>query len=228
MYRKKFDAILLRENGTIKYKLYIANDKHDSHYVYFKIPSEVIPEFYYDVIIQLYAKDAFKKNSNSLRGYHVKFYSNDPAFMYTFAHTFNKNKLFIKDLEKKMPKEALSTVAKTRNPNDQVWYVKSLYFAYLAMEKYNLFNKKVFETSAIKYNKKAILDQVMYAEDKVRLRQEAESTLEKEKKKKEPKQQTQTQRNTPSRTVSRIGHTKTIKNTGTVKKSRTTKTIKRK
>ena len=46
MYKDKFDKVMVREQGKVTYKLYKANDKIDSDYVYLKIPSEVIPEFY--------------------------------------------------------------------------------------------------------------------------------------------------------------------------------------
>ena len=132
MYKDKFDKILLREQGAIKYALYIDKDNIDSHYVHLKIPSEVISNFYYDVVIQLYTNNNSIKNEASLRRYSVKFYSNDPAFVYTFAHSFNKNGLFISDLESKMSRQALRHKATVKNPKDDIWYVKSLFFAYLA------------------------------------------------------------------------------------------------
>ena len=38
MYKEKFDKILLRENGRIKYSVF-HNKKNDSYYIYLKIPS---------------------------------------------------------------------------------------------------------------------------------------------------------------------------------------------
>lgn len=183
MYKRKFDALLLREQGNIKYELYIDNDAIDSHYVYIKIPSEVVPNFYYDVVIQLYTKNNAIKNEASLRRYSVKFYSNDPAFVYTFAHSFKKNNLFISDLEPKMSKQALKNKAELRNPKDEVWYVKSLFFAYLAMEKYNLFSKSIFDNYRKPYKKKELLSKITPAATKVADRQDAAEKLAKEKKK---------------------------------------------
>ena len=130
MYKSKFDKVLLRESGKIEWSVYYTNDGKDSHYIYMKIPSEVIEGFYYDVVIRLFTTENKKKTNVNLREYAVEFYSNDPAFVYTFAHAFSKNKLFIEDLEPKMSKAALKDVAKVKNPKDNVWYVKSLYFAY--------------------------------------------------------------------------------------------------
>lgn len=183
MYQQKFDTVLMRENGNIKFELYVGNDNVDSHYIYLKIPSEVVPNFYYDVVIQLYTTDNKQKNNMSLRSYFVKFYSNDPAFVYTFAHSFIKNKLFIQDLEPKMSKEAIKNVARIKNPKDEVWYVKSLYFAYLAMEKYSLFNRVKFNVNTQKYDKKKLLNKIMQAESKIALRKSEEAKIKEEKQK---------------------------------------------
>ena len=183
MYKSKFDNVLLRESGNIEYKIYYANDGQDSYYIYMKIPSEVIEKFYYDVVIRLFTTENKKKSNVNLREYAVEFYSNDPAFVYTFAHAFSKNHLFIKDLESKMSKTALRDVAKVKNPKDNIWYVKSLYFAYLTMERYHLFNRSILKQNAAKYNKRELLSKITHATEKVEARQEAQVKLDKEKSK---------------------------------------------
>lgn len=184
MYQSKFDKILLRENGKIKWQVYFANDAQDSHYIYIKIPSEVIDNFYYDVVVRLYTTENKKKSNVNLREYAVQFYSNDPAFYYTFVHAFRKGNLFIKDLESKMSSTALKTVAKIKNPKDDIWYVKSLYFAYLTMERYNLFNRNILKHHANKYVKKTLLSQITHATEKVEERHRAQEKLDKENAKK--------------------------------------------
>lgn len=186
MYKDKFDKILLREQGRVIYELYKVNDKKDTHYIYMKIPSEVVPQFYYDVVIQLSTTDNMIKNNPNLREYDVKFYSNDPAFVYTFAHSFIKNKLFIEDLKPRMSRQAIKNPAKSRNPRNEVWYVKSLFFAYLAMERYHLFSKSSFR-NAKDYDKKALLRKIMNADDKVALRQSEGEKIRKQNKKEESK-----------------------------------------
>ena len=102
MYRKKLDAILLREVGKVKYKLYKTKDKN-MYIIHFKIPSEPLKNFYYDTVIQFYSKDHGVQISNNLKKYYVKFYSNDPSFVFTFAHSFKQNNLF-----KKVPVSIIS------------------------------------------------------------------------------------------------------------------------
>lgn len=183
MYTQKFNAVLLREQGKIKYKIFKAKDKTDSYYIYIKVPSEVISKFYYDVVIKLYTTESAKKSSAWLREYAVGFYSNDPAFVYTFAYSFRKNKLFINELASVMSKSALEDKASVRNPDNQVWYVKSLYFAYLTMEKYHLFSRAVLDASAKSFDIKALTKDIMPADKKIQLRQKAEEKLRAEKKK---------------------------------------------
>lgn len=183
MYKSKFDKVLLRESGKIEWEAYYTNDSYNSFYIYIKVPSEVIEKFYYDVVIRLFTTENKKKSSTNLREYAVEFYSNDPAFVYTFAHAFNKNNLFIKDLESKMSKMALDSAAKIKNPKDNIWYVKSLYFAYLTMERYHLFNKNILKQHGKKYSKKGLLSKITHAAEKVEARQEAQVRLDKEKNK---------------------------------------------
>lgn len=89
--------------------------------------------------------------------------------------------MFITDLQPKMSKQALKKVAEVKNPNDNIWYVKSLYFAYLTMEKYGLFNRLTLGQHAKKYTTRNLLAQVMKADDKIRLRQSAAAEIEKKK-----------------------------------------------
>lgn len=183
MYKTKFDNVLAREQGTIEFTVYNDNKaRDDSYYIYFKIPSEVVPQFYYDVVVQLYTTSNSLKGTNNLRKYYVKFFSNDPAFVFTFAHAFAKNDLFISDLKPKMNKESLNKVAKVRNSQDTIWYVKSLYFAYLTMEKYNLFSRATLNNICVPYNKKALLDKIIQANIKCNERQELGNQIAKEKK----------------------------------------------
>ena len=138
LYKAKLDKILVRENGKIEHHCYSIGTKY---MCYLKIPSEVVPNFYYDVLVEFAPPKKVIGNSGSLKDYNVRFYSNDPSFVYTFAHAFIKNGLFIDKYSDKMSKEAIQKVAKEKNPKNQVGYVKSLYFAYLFMQSRGLFSK---------------------------------------------------------------------------------------
>ena len=221
MYKSKFDKVLLRESGRIDWKVYRSNDGEDSYYIYMKIPSEVIQNFYYDVVVRLFTTENKKKSNVNLREYAVQFYSNDPAFVYTFAHAFNKNNLFIKDLEPKMNSMALKNAAKVKNPKDNVWYVKSLYFTYLTMEHYHLFNRNILNQSSNKYNKKELLSKIMHASEKIENRQRAQEKLDKEKSKTKKIERTDKAIQSKQSNLTGISKTSTVSKT-----SRITKTVK--
>lgn len=178
LYVEKLDKILLREVGKVKYTL--LTDDTD-FYIYMKVPSEIVPEFYYDTVIQFYTDDPKIKAERNLKNYYVKFYSNDPSFVFTFAHAMLTNQMFIKDLVPRMSKQAIQKVATEKNPNNQVGYVKSIYFTYLLSKNYGLFNKILFKSEGEKYSRKKILSMVMHADEKVQLRIEAGNDIAKKK-----------------------------------------------
>lgn len=224
MYRDKLDKILLREGGKVKYNLYKNKDKY---YVHFKIPSEVIDKFYYDTVIEFYTNDSVKSKSISLKDYYVRFYSNDPAFVYTFAHAFIKNGIFITDLESKMTKESIKKVAKEKNPKNLVGYVKSLFFAYLLLNDYGLFSKTLYDHTAEKYSKTKLLKNIDHAKDKIRDRREAE---EKERKRKNRKKSNSDrfnikQASPDTKSALGIKKTKSIATSNTIKSVKKTRKI---
>ena len=98
-YKAKFDNVMLRENGKIGYYLYKDN-KNNAYYIHLKIPSEVIENFYYDVVFKFFtSSDQDTGGGKNLEKYQVQFFSNDPAFVYTYAYVFAHNDLFnAKDL----------------------------------------------------------------------------------------------------------------------------------
>lgn len=169
MYSKKWDAIRLRENGIIDFLL--MKDNTD-YYIYIKIPSEVVPKFYYDVVIRFYPPKDRKAipMERTLSNYNVQFFSNDPSFVFTFAHAFKANNMLFTDLNERMARLALRKQAAERNPQDQVGYVKSLFFAYLEIKHKGLMQKIKFGT-AEKYDKKKLLAMIMPADDKIEARQ---------------------------------------------------------
>ena len=224
MYKEKFDAVLVREQGQIKYTIYKTEDAFDTYFIHFKIPSEVIDNFYYDVVIKLYTTDNIKKNDANLRNYAVAFFSNDPAFVYTFAHSFAANNLFIDELKTKMMKRALTDKAEVKNPKDDVWYVKSLFFAYLAMEKYGLFNRSMLNQRSKKYKKSDLLKDITPADIKVKDRQHEQELLDERIRKEKEAARRARQKQVNQQHASAISKTSPI--TKTAKVSNTTKTTK--
>lgn len=220
LYTNKLNKILVREAGKIEYYLYKGKGKY---YAYIKVPSEMVENFYYDVVIEF--TEPKGSTPISLKNYNVHFYSNDPAFVFTFAHAFIENELFIDRYKDKMSKEAVKKVAKEKNPTNQVGYVKSLYFAYLIMVQKGLFNKLLYVST---YSERNVKSMIMDADKKIALRQELGNS--KEKAPKEKKTSLPDPIETTTKTINKIAHTKTIKQINSTKVSKNlkrTKTVKK-
>lgn len=170
MYTEKWDALKVRENGFIRHVLYQIKE---DYYIHLYIPSETIKNFYYDVIIRFYLPKDKTSNAgeSTLAHYETQFYSNDPSFVYTFAHAFKVHGLFIKDLESKMSQQALKDRPEIKNPHDDIGYVKAFYFAYLEMKEQKLFLKANWKFKTKPYSKSVWLNTVQHADDKVADRQ---------------------------------------------------------
>lgn len=219
LYTEKFDKVFLREAGKINYTLYI-DKKKDQYIAHIKIPSETVKDFYYDAVILFYTNDPAIKTSPSLQDYSVKFFSNDPAFVFTYLRVFLKNDLFFEDLKPKSSKLALKQDPKIKNPYEVPGYSKILYFAYLFMKTKNLFAKNMY-VSAIPYDKKKLINNVEHTDIKIAQRQE----LGEKQRKQEAKEEKQKKREKvqPRTVVSPTDNIRMTKTTNTIGSSRTTK-----
>lgn len=216
-YQEKLDTIMVREAGQVHYKAY----KDKSRYIiYIKIPSEVVPKFYYDVLIE-FREPKEGIVGNDLSKYKVRFYSNDPSFVFTFAHAFKKNGIFFSDYDDKMSQRALKEKADEKNPKDIVGYVKSLYFAYLIMKRRGLFSKTLYVDN---YDAQFVHKGIMDADKKIQLRQEAGKKISVENTKSKQRQKDMT-----SKRNNQNPETPVNKNfTGKVKQTRMAKVTKSK
>jgi hypothetical protein len=179
-YTTRFNNILLRENGRINFYLY-KNKERNEYYIHIKIPSEPIKKFYYDVVLKFYADSSVKDLGRSLNKFNVQFFSNDPAFVFTFAYVFNKNNLLVKELQSKMSTKAIKTAAKEKNPENIIGYVKSLFFAYLFMSNRGLFSILQWN-DAEDFDKEKLLSRVTDADTMIDKRQAEGKKLDRHKK----------------------------------------------
>lgn len=227
MYTQKYNKVMLREGNKFEYKCY-KNKLGNRFLIHIKVPSEIIPKFYYDVIISFTTNNPALYASPSLKGYDVQFYTNSPDFVYTHCHAYVKAKLFYTPLSKRMNKLSLTKTAVERNPHDQVSYVKSIVFAYFIMQSKSLFSKTVY-TDTI--NDKDLLRNVRQADEVVAARQEAAIKLEKEKKRtkieNDRKADVDRHKKNPNAFTTSTGSVSTIKRTSTVATTGKTKATKR-
>lgn len=180
LYTDKFDKVLLREAGNINYTLYV-DKEHDKYVIHIKVPSETVNKFYYDAVIYFYTDDPASHASNNLNNYYVKFFSNDPAFVFTYLRVFLKNDLFFEDMKPKSSKLALKKDPTTKNPYEIPGYSKILYFAYLYMKSRNLFSKSLYNLHGKKYSAGELLKHIDHTDKKIAERQELGEKAAKEK-----------------------------------------------
>lgn len=232
-YIKKFNALLLREHGVINYFLY-KDEENNKYYAYFKIPSETIERFYYDTIIEFSADHTVKNAGNNLFKYNIRFYSNDPSFVYSYAYVFNRKGLFINQFASKMSQKALREPAKEKNPANQVGYVKTIYFAYLFMKLRSFNDIDKFKAQATVLNIDNLIATVMPADQKLGERENAGERLSKKKEiaKKKAKREEEAAKKKASelsvKYTKKIGTAVNAKNSSMIKTTKTTKRTKRK
>ena len=176
-YKDRYGVLLLRESGKFNYKFY-KDEKNNRYYAYYKIPSETVKKFYYDVIIEFYADEKVKAGGKDLFQYQIRCYSNDPAFVYTYAYVFAHNHMFIDFMRPKMSQKALKERAAEKNPGNNIGYVKTIYFLYLDMRKNNFNKVDIFDNFAKKLEIDRILEEVQPADDKIKDRQEEGKKVE--------------------------------------------------
>ena len=174
-----------------------------------------------------------KEAGNNLFKYNVRFYSNDPSFVYSYAYVFNRKELFINQFADKMSQKALREHAKEKNPTNQVGYVKSIYFAYLFMKLRSFNDIDKFKAQASVLNMGNLVATVTHADQKLGEREDAGERLSRKKeiaKKKAKREEESAKKKTSELAVKytkKVG-SGNVKTTSMVKTTKTIKKTKRK
>jgi hypothetical protein len=137
-YRTKYNIF----KNANKIKLVGISLVSDEYYYHLKVPSESTTT-YYDVVILFFSDDPKISKSHSLTEYKIKFFSNCPSFTYKYAALYKKEKYLIEQLYQKLNVNYLNTMPDKTNPDYQLMYDKSLFFAcsYLLDHKLFVLNK---------------------------------------------------------------------------------------
>lgn len=171
----------LIKNKKIKLDIY---RKKDEYYFHFKLPSESDRNNFYDVVLHFTMDKEDFSNDKNLNRYYVKFFSNCPSFVYTYAYAFNLYGLFVEELSSKYDKKVLNDDPVTRNPGEIISYEKSIYFAcYHLIRNDKYMNKSIINSIAKPYRKKQLVDNVKHSEQiQIEIKKET-NRLKKEKQK---------------------------------------------
>ena len=136
-YTVRFHNLMVRESGKLKYYVY-RDEQYNLWFIHVKVPSEHVKDFYYDVVFKFYADEKIKNGGRDLRNWYVQFFSNDPAWNFTYAYAYTQNDLIIKELSSKMDKTCMNTPSKEKNPTNMVNYAKVIFFGYLFLKERGL------------------------------------------------------------------------------------------
>ena len=131
-------------NGKATYTVYKQGRTGGVYYyiIHFAIPSST-KGFFHDVVIEFNPDQLDNVGVKSIKAYTVKFFVNDENFVYTYAYAFKTHGLLISELERLLPFRSITQKAPTRNPDNAMGYNKQLVYAYLIMQRHNLFSKDI-------------------------------------------------------------------------------------
>lgn len=124
------------------------------YYFKFKIPSEEIEKLFYDVVIKFNPPEA-KKRYLTLNQYNIQLFSNAANFTFTYAYIFNLQNLLIPELKYKLSQKSLNDPPKKRNPQEDIGFEKSVYYALLYMKELEIHKFKSIR-NPIPYKKEYI------------------------------------------------------------------------
>lgn len=136
----------------------------DSYYFHIKIPSEEFDNIFYDVIIKLSPPDSVALNEGSLYSYKLSFFSNSPAFVYTYAYISKKDKVLIPFMEHKLSTVALTTPPKVRNPIEIYGFEKSIYFSLLYIQYKNYHIKSMINSKSLVFNQVSLYSKCKHSD----------------------------------------------------------------
>lgn len=111
------------------------NETTDAFYFHIKVPSETERNNTYDVVLQLTPPkiNTGIMKPQTIEKYNVRFFSNSPSFVFTYAHIMYQNDMMVKFLAKKYNKLVLRKEPKITNPTGVILYEKSITFAILTV-----------------------------------------------------------------------------------------------
>lgn len=130
----------------------------DDYFFHVLVPSEDRElNHKYDVVLQFTSLDENFTHELLIKRYYMKFFSNSPSFVYSYAYVFHKNGILVDVLTKKMRSDVLQNAPGIRNPREIISFEKSLYFACLHLTQSIDFMNKMYLNTHHKGNKLSTL-----------------------------------------------------------------------
>jgi hypothetical protein len=124
-FERKYKALASAHRIAIKGYTKIDDD----HLVHITVGSDTNKQDHYDVVLLFFTDDEEKKRGRSFRNYYVKFFSNSPSFIYTYAALYKKEGYLIDAMYNKMDKAFSDVMPEKTNSSMQLSYDKSIFCA---------------------------------------------------------------------------------------------------
>ena len=132
----KYEPKYKKLENKIKVKGYLPADKYTL--IHIAIPSESKENYFYDVVIQFFTDDEEVAKERNYEHYYMKFFSNSPSFIFTYAALYHLNGYLIDILLYKLDPVYATKLPKVRNPNMELFYDSSIYMACRYLTKHKL------------------------------------------------------------------------------------------
>ena len=127
-YDKRYDSFCKH----ITHQVFLVKD---DIYILVRIPSSV-DGILYDVVIKFFPNQT--SGGNSILDMDFQIFSNSPSFVFTYAHAYYKRHMLIKELNRKLSRDAIKLLAESRNPYNVISYDYTVYCAikYILLNEY--------------------------------------------------------------------------------------------
>lgn len=162
-YRRRYEKI--KEHHKFDVTIYKIDEDYIFHVL---VPSEdKDKDVYYDVVLQFTMHDEDFKNDININRYYVKFFSNSPSFVYSYAYVYNKNGIMVDTLKNKFNHDTLTVEPTTRNPYQIISFEKTVYFACLHIMNTHKYMNKLYLNSHIRSLRPDLLQRKVRTADSI-------------------------------------------------------------
>ena len=125
-FKSKYSDYISKQS-TIPFNVYYSDDEK-RYLFHFQVVSSSNSDVIYDVVLDLYTTNNHIANSFDLKEYNVRFFSNSPGFMFTYAYVYNNRKLLVPELINKFDVSVREEEPSKSNPTNAVGFDYTIFF----------------------------------------------------------------------------------------------------
>lgn len=161
---EKYYKLLKKSDGKLPHTIYKAGENYIFH---FKIPSETYDKLYYDTVLEFSPVDDQSKKDTKIINYQIHFFSNSPAFVFTYAYVVYHSNMMVDRLMEKFANEAINHAPTVRNPVEVLGFEKSCYWAAMFIKENDLNTKSIMDERLSSWNEGSFIKSIASDHDKL-------------------------------------------------------------